>query len=41
MIAAASSRDFSWSFKLGNFIILNVLDALGEILGRDYRLNNC
>ena len=41
MIAAASSRHFSWSFKLGTFIMLDVLDALDEILRGDYRLNNC
>ena len=40
MIAAASSRNFSWSFKLGTLIMLNVLDALDEILRGDYRLNN-
>ena len=41
MLAAASSRHFSWSFKLGGFIMLNVLDALHKILRRNYSLNNC
>ena len=41
MIAAASSRNFSWSFKLGTLIMLNVLEAFNEILRRDYRFNNC
>ena len=41
MVAPASSAHFSWSFKLDTFIMVNVLDALDEILRGDYRLNNC
>ena len=41
MLAAVSSTHFSWSLKLGTFIMLNVLDALDEILRGDYLLNNC
>ena len=40
MVAPATSTDFSWSFKFGTFIIVNVLDALDEISRGDYRLNN-
>ena len=41
MLAPASSTNFSWSLKLGTFIMVNVLDALDEISREDYRLNNC
>ena len=41
MVTPASSTNFSWSFKLDTFIMLNVLDALNEILQGDYSLNNC
>ena len=41
MLAPASSTQFSWSLKLSSFIMLNVLDALDEILRGDYRLNSC
>ena len=41
MLAPASSTHFSWSLKLGTFIMVNVLDALDAILREDYRLNNC
>ena len=41
MLAPVSSTHFSWSLKLGTFIMFNVLDALDEILRGDYRLNNC
>ena len=41
MLAPASLTHFSLSFKLGTFIIVNVLDALDKILRGDYRLNNC
>ena len=41
MLASASSTDFSWWFKLGTFIMVNVLDALNEILRGDYRSNSC
>ena len=40
ILAPASSTHFSWSFKLGTFIMVNVIDAL-EILRRGYRVNNC
>ena len=40
MVALASSKHFSWSFKLGTFIMVNVLEALDEILRGDYRSNN-
>ena len=39
MIVSASSRHFSWSLKLGNFIMANVLDALDDISLGNYRLN--
>ena len=35
MTAAASSRHFSWSFKLSSFIIVNDLKAMQEILKGD------
>ena len=41
MLAPVSSTHFSWSLKLRTFIMLNVFDALDEILRRDYSLNNC
>ena len=41
MLSPASSTHFSWSFKLCTFIMVNVLDALDEILRGDYRLKNC
>ena len=41
MLASASSTHFSWSLKLGTFIVLNSLDALDEILRGDYCLDNC
>ena len=31
MIAPVSSKHFSWSFKLGTFIMVNVLDVYNEI----------
>ena len=40
MLAPAISTHFFWSFKLDTFIMVYVLDALDEILQRDYRLNN-
>ena len=40
MDAPASSTQFSWFFKLSNFIMLNVLDVLDEISWGDYRLND-
>ena len=40
MLAPASSTHFSWSFKLCTFIMVNVLDALDDILRVYYRLNN-
>ena len=39
MIIAASSRNFSWSFKLSTFIMLDVLDAFDEILRVHYGYN--
>ena len=39
MSAAANSRHFSWSLKLCNFIMVNVLDALDDISLGNYRLN--
>ena len=41
MLAAASSTHFSWSLKLGTFIMVNVLVALDAIFRGEYRLNNC
>ena len=41
MLAPASSTHFSWSLKLGTFVMVNVLDAFDEILQRDHRLKNC
>ena len=41
MLAPVSSTHFSWSFKLGTFIMANVLDALNKILRGDNRFNNC
>ena len=41
MLAPVSSTHFSWSLKLGTFIMLNILDALDESLRGDYHLNNC
>ena len=41
MVAATSSRHFSWAFKLSIFIMSNYLDALDEILRGEYRCNNC
>ena len=41
MLAPASSTHFFWSLKLGTFTMLNILDALDEILRGDYCLNNC
>ena len=35
MVATASSRHFSWSFKRGSVIIFNVFNALEEILRGD------
>ena len=40
MLTPASSTHFSWSFKLSTFIMVNVIDALNEILRGDYRVNN-
>ena len=40
MLAPARSTHFSWSLKLGTQIMVNVVDALDEILREDYRLNN-
>ena len=40
MLAPVSSTHFSWSLKLGTFIMINVLDALDKILRGDYRSNN-
>ena len=39
-MVATTSRHFSWSFKLGTFIMVNVLDALDDILRGFYRLKN-
>ena len=36
MLAPANSTHFSWSFQLDTFIMVNVLDALDEILQEDY-----
>ena len=36
MLAPYSSTHFFWWFKLGNFIMANILDALDEILRGDY-----
>ena len=41
MLALASSTHFSWSLKLRNFIMVNVLDPLDKIFRGIYRLNNC
>ena len=41
MFAATGSMLFSWLFKLGTFIMVNVLDALGDILRGNYRLIIC
>ena len=41
MLAPVSSMHFSYPFQLGTFIMVNILDALDEILRRNYRLNNC
>ena len=41
MIAVVSLKHFSWSFKLGNFIMLNILDTLNETLQGHYCLNSC
>ena len=41
MVTPASLTHFSWSFKLGTFIIVNVFDALDKILRENYSLNNC
>ena len=41
MLTPDSSTHFSWSFKFVTFIMVNVLDALDEILRGDYRLNHC
>ena len=41
MLAPVNSTHFSWSFKLGRFIMLNVLEALDKILRGDYCLNSC
>ena len=41
MLTPVSSTHFSWSLKLGTFIMMNFLDALGEISRGDYRLSNC
>ena len=41
MLAPATSTHSSSSFKLGTFIMVNVLEALDEILRGDYRSNNC
>ena len=40
MVAPDSSTNFSWSFRLDTFIMVNVLDTLNEIL-QDYSLKNC
>ena len=40
MLAPANSTNFSWSLKLGTFIMVNVLDVLDKILRGDYRFNN-
>ena len=34
MLAPACSTHFSWSLKLGTFIMMNVLDAFDEIFRR-------
>ena len=39
MIAAVSLKHFSWSFKLGSFIMINVPEALDKILREDHRFN--
>ena len=41
MLAPASAAHFSWSLKLGTFIMVNVLVALDAIFRGDYLLNNC
>ena len=41
MLALARSTHVSRSLKHFNFIMVNVLDALGKILRGDYRVNNC
>ena len=41
MLAPASSTHFSWSLKLGTFIMVNVLVALDAIFRGEFRLNNC
>ena len=41
MLASANLTYFSWSFKLSTFIMVNVCDALDEILQEDYCLNIC
>ena len=41
MVASARWTHFSWSLKLRNFIMVNVLNALDKILRGDYRFNNC
>ena len=40
MVAPATSTDFSWSFKLGTFIKVNVLDVLDKIVRGDYHSSN-
>ena len=41
MLAPVTSTHSFWSFKLGIFIMVNVIDALDEILRRDHCVNNC
>ena len=41
MVAPANLTHFSWSFKLGTFIIVNILDTFNKILQGDYRISNC
>ena len=41
MLAPVSSTHFSWSLKLGTSIMVNVFDALDDVLRGDYCLNNC
>ena len=40
MLAAGGLTPFSWSFKLGSFIMINVPEAVDKILREDHRFNH-